>query len=130
MRVLVQRFHIQRVTRADNSFMVQDMEAMRESWTDERLDHFRARVDERFDRVDERFDDVDRRFKEVDRRLGRIEFEMREMRGEIGGMRGEIGGIHDRLDSMQRMMFHGVIALSASIVAGFGGMAGLLAVVA
>lgn len=123
MRVLVQRFHIVRVTRADNSFMVQAMEAMRKSWTDERLDHFKARVDERFD-------DVDRRFKEVDRRLGRIEFEMREMRGEIGGMRGEIGGIHDRLDSMQRMMFHGVIALSASIVAGFGGMAGLLAVVA
>ena len=81
---------------------------MRESWTDERLDHFSARVDERFD--------------DVDRRLGRIEFEMRETRTEIGGIRA-------RLDSMQRMMFHGVIALSAAIVAGFGGMAGLLAVV-
>lgn len=89
--------------------MVQSMEAMRESWTDERLDHFRARVDERFE--------------EVDRRLGRIEFEMREMRTEIGR-------INDRLDSMQRTMVHGVIALSAAIVAGFGGMAGLLAVVA
>lgn len=92
------------------------MEAMRESWTDERLDHFRAQVDERFDRVDERFD-------EVDRRLGRVEFEMREMRTEMGG-------INARLDSMQRTMFHGVIALTAAMIAGFGGMAGLIAVVA
>jgi len=92
------------------------MEAMRKSWTDERLDHFSARVDERFD--------------EVDRRLGRIEFEMREMRKEIGGTNIRVDSINERLDSMQRMMFHGVIALSAAIVAGFGGMAGLLAVVA
>ena len=85
---------------------------MRESWTDERLDHFRARVDERFDRVDERFDEVDRRF-------GRVEFEMREMRTEIGG-------INARLDSMQRTMVYGVIALTAAIITGFGVMAGLL----
>jgi hypothetical protein len=56
------------------------MEAMRESWTDDRLDYLNHRVDggfkhvdERFGhfekRVDERFDDVDRRFKEADRRL-------------------------------------------------------------
>jgi hypothetical protein len=96
--------------------MVQAMEAMRESWTDERLDHFRARVDERFDDVDRRFKEVDRRFVEVDRRLGRIETEM--------------GKIAETLGAMQRTMVHGVIALSAAIVAGFGGMAGLIAVVA
>jgi len=96
--------------------MVQAMEAMRESWTDERLDHFRARVDERFD-------EVDRRFKEVDRRLGRVEFEVREMRQEMREMNKALAG-------MQRSMLQGAIALSAAMIAGFGGMAGLLAVVA
>lgn len=56
---------------------------MRQSWTDERLDEFGKRVDERFDRVDQRFD-------QVDRRLDRVE---------------------GRLDSMQKMMWHGFIAL-------------------
>ncbi len=42
---------------------------MRQSWTDDRLDEFRLRVDERFDEVDRRFDEVDRRFEEVDRRF-------------------------------------------------------------
>jgi archaellum component FlaC len=101
------------------------MEAMREAWTDERLDHFRARVDERFDRVDERFDEVDRRFEEVDRRFDRVESDIRELRSEVRGIRSEM---HEGFKSMQRMMLYGVIALSTAIVAGFGGMAGLLAV--
>lgn len=78
------------------------MEAMRKSWTDERLDHFSVRVDERFDR---------------------IESDIREMRSEMRGMTKTLG-------AMQRTMIHGVVALSAAMIAGFGGMAGLLAVVA
>jgi DNA anti-recombination protein RmuC len=92
------------------------MEAMRDSWTDERLDHFRARVDERFDRVDERFEQIDKRFEQVDKRFERIESDIREMRSEM----------NEGFKSMQRMMLYGVIALSASIVTGFGAMAGLL----
>jgi hypothetical protein len=38
------------------------MEAMREAWTDERLDDLRDQVDRRFDQVDVRFDKVDARF--------------------------------------------------------------------
>jgi len=45
------------------------MEAMRESWTDARLDDFARNVDRRFDAVDRRFDDVDRRFDSVERRM-------------------------------------------------------------
>jgi hypothetical protein len=85
------------------------VEAMRESWTDERLDHFRARVDERFE--------------EVGRRLGRVEFEMREMRAEMREM-------NKALTGMQRSMLQGAIALSAAMIASFGGMAGLIAFVA
>lgn len=75
------------------------MEAVRESWTDERLDNFR-------DRVEERFDNVDRRLDNVERRLERVE---------------------DRLESIQRAMIYGTVAISGSIVAGFVGVIGLVA---
>ena len=59
------------------------MEAMRQSWTDERLDDFREHVDQRFDQVDQRFDQVDQRFDQVDQRFDRIETELRTQRAEI-----------------------------------------------
>jgi tetrahydromethanopterin S-methyltransferase subunit G len=49
------------------------MEAMREAWTDERLDDLNHKVDEGFRRVDARFDamqeHLDRRFEAIDKRL-------------------------------------------------------------
>lgn len=85
------------------------MEAMRESWTDARLDDFREETARRFDEMDRRFD--------------RVESDIREMRGEIVALRAEM---NEGFKSMQRMMLYGVIALSAAIVSGFGAMAGLL----
>lgn len=49
------------------------MEAMRESWTDERLDDFRAETARRLDGLDARFDKVDARFDKVDARFERLE---------------------------------------------------------
>lgn len=64
------------------------MEAMRESWTDDRLDYLNHRVDAGFKNVDERFDRFERQVSErldhadmranersklVDERLGRLE---------------------------------------------------------
>jgi chromosome segregation ATPase len=72
---------------------------MRESWTDERLDDFR--------------DDVNRRFDEVSKRFDKVEAELHR--------------INDRLDAMQRLMAQGFIAMTTAIVAGFGGMAALIA---
>lgn len=56
------------------------MEAMRESWTDDRLDDFRDEVNRRFDaaerHVNQRFDEAERhvnqRFDDVDKRLDRL----------------------------------------------------------
>ena len=75
------------------------MEAMRKSWTDERLDDFRADVDRRFDDVDKRFDKVDR----------------------------ELTRVNDRLDDLYRAVFYGVIALTSAMLAGFAGMITLVA---
>jgi len=71
------------------------MHLMRESWTDARLDDFRADVDRRFDKVDRRFD--------------KVEGEIRELRSEM----------KDGFESVNRTLANGVVALSASVIAGF-----------
>jgi uncharacterized protein YPO0396 len=74
------------------------MEAMRKSWTDERLDDLRV--------------EVDRRFNEVDRRFDRVETELQR--------------INDRLDGMHRRMVHGFIAMTAAMMAGYAATIGLV----
>jgi hypothetical protein len=68
---------------------------MRESWTDARLDDFRADVDRRFDKV---------------------EGEISELRGEVRELRTEM---KSGFEAINRTMIHGVIALSAAYIAGF-----------
>jgi hypothetical protein len=99
------------------------MEAMREAWTDDRLDDLANRMDRGFDGVDkdvrelraetksefallrgemcERFDKVDERFDKVDARFERV---------------------NDRLDSIQRTIAFGAVAMSAAFLAGFGAL--------
>ena len=48
----------------------------RETWTDERLDEFKASVNQRFDEVDRRFD-------QVDKRLDRMGGDIRELRQTV-----------------------------------------------
>jgi hypothetical protein len=74
------------------------MDAMRESWTDERLDDFRSDVNRRFDAVDQRFD--------------RIESELQR--------------INDRLYEMHRTMVHGFVATTAAMLAGYAATVGLV----
>jgi archaellum component FlaC len=90
------------------------METMvRESWTDERLDDLTKHMDQSFDRVDARFDRVDARFDRVDDRLDRMDARFERLDG--------------RLDSIQRTMAFGAIAMTTAFLAGFGGIAALIA---
>lgn len=93
------------------------MQAMRESWTDERLDDFADHVNRRFDEVGRRFDEVGRRLGEVDRRIDSLERHMDKALNRLG----------DGLESVQRMMVYGVVALSGAFVAGFAALVGLIA---
>jgi archaellum component FlaC len=77
----------------------------RQSWTDERLDHFEKSVNERFDRVDERL-------KRVEGRLERIEDDLHEVRNMVMGV--------------QRTMAQGFIALCTVMAGGFAALAGLV----
>lgn len=106
------------------------MEAMRQSWTDERLDEFGKRIDERFDRVDERFDEVDRRFEQVDKRFEQVDkrFEQVDARLDRIDLRleAEFGRVNDRLDGIQHSMVHAIVAFTAATIAGFVAVVGLI----
>ena len=79
------------------------MEAVRERWTDDRMDDLNHKVDELARRMDTRFIALEARMD--------LRFDATDA----------------RLDSMQRTMVHGFVAMTAAILAGFGGMAGLIA---
>lgn len=84
------------------------MEAMRNSWTDDRLDDFAKHVDHRFDQVDRRFDQVDRRLDEVDRRFDRVDHELHR--------------VNDRLDGLHRVLLQLAGGTIATLIAGFAGV--------
>lgn len=92
------------------------MKAMRDSWTDERLDDMNHRMDEGFSRVDQ---------------------ELRLIRSEIGTLRSETRGeaetlrvemnaqftaLNTRIDSLQRLMIQVGGGMIAAFLAGFAGL--------
>jgi hypothetical protein len=73
------------------------MEAMREAWTDERLDDLTRRMDRGFDRVDRDIRDLCTELKtEMDTRFGRLE---------------------TRFDSMQRMTLAAYVTAVLGLIA-------------
>jgi tetrahydromethanopterin S-methyltransferase subunit G len=84
------------------------MEAMREAWTDERLDDLADRMDQGFARVDariDRFEDrVDKRFEQIDRRFEKFE-------GEVGARFEKFEmQMTSRFDWLMRLMLAGYVA--------------------
>lgn len=86
---------------------------VRESWTDERLYEFGKRMDERFDRVDERFKEVNAKMDEG--------FEQVDMRFEEVGKR--LDRLGNGIETVQKAIVFGSIAMSTAFVAGFVTMA-------
>ena len=78
------------------------MDAVREKWTDERLDDLNGKVDELGQRMDLRFDAVDRRFEAMERR-----FE---------GIDGRFEGFERRFDRLQWLLVSGFLSLGGLIV--------------
>jgi hypothetical protein len=102
------------------------MEAMRESWTDKRLDEFRESTERRFDHVDhqleaidQRFDAVDQRFVDADKRFEMFEGNVKEgfdrVDRDLREIRGEMAAFHRVL----LQLCGGVIA---TVAAGFAGL--------
>ena len=97
------------------------MEAMRNSWTDDRLDDLNLKVDRGFEEADKRFEQVDRRFQRVESEIHSLRM---ETVAEFKAVRKEINeGFH----LMHRLMVQMIVALVGVLLTGFGGMLVLLA---
>jgi Skp family chaperone for outer membrane proteins len=86
-------------------------------WTEGRLDDLNDKVDRGFDKVDQRFEKVDQRFNRIDDKVDRG-FEKVDQ---------QFARIDARLDGMQKAMAQAVIAMTAGMLVGFGGIIGLIA---
>lgn len=76
----------------------------RQTWTDERLDEFKASVNQRFDQIDKRLDGIDADIREI---------------------RGELSQIRESIEAMQRTMVHGAIGMCGAMITGFVAIASL-----
>jgi hypothetical protein len=115
--------------------------AMKESWTDDRLDDFRGEVNRRFDeaaaetnrRFDEaaaetnrRFDEAaaetNRRFDEVDKRFDRFEADVDRRFDKVdrgfGEVNSELSRLDSKLDGLQRTMVLTGGGIIATLIAG------------
>jgi len=82
------------------------MEAMRESWSDDRLDYLNRRVDDGFKQVDRQFPQVDEQFRQVGERFDRVETYLRDL--------------NTRVDSLQRTMMQtggGIVVALVGLIA-------------
>jgi hypothetical protein len=106
------------------------MEAMRQDWTDDRLDDLSHRMDERFDRVEGEMDtrfgqvesemntrfgyvegEMDRRFDEMDKRFDRVEGDIRELRNGVNALQRTMLQVGGGLIAANLTMMAAVIGL-------------------
>lgn len=85
--------------------------AMRDRWTDERLDDLKGSVDDGFSRMEGRFAEVDHRFVQLDAKLDH-RFDRLEAR-----LNAESARLHLRLDSLMRVLALGAISFSGVVIA-------------
>jgi hypothetical protein len=100
------------------------MEAMAQEWTEGRLDELSSKVDKGFERVDKGFERVDRRFEQVEQRFEPVNADVNALRSE---MKESFDRIDGRIDSVQRTIAFGAVALTGAILAGFAAICTLLA---
>jgi predicted nuclease with TOPRIM domain len=103
------------------------MEAMRNSWTDDRLDDFAGQIWRRFDEVDRRFDEVDRRFDEVDRRLDRVDGRLDKIDVRLERIDVRLERFEERFEALHLMIHRAMFRTGLFVVGTLGlGFAGII----
>lgn len=96
------------------------MEAMRQSWSDDRLDDLNKRVDAGFIRVDGQFARVDAQFARLDAKIdSKIDAAAAELRQE---MQMGFHQVNSRFDAMQQTMIRIGAGLIGVLVASSAGL--------
>lgn len=102
------------------------MHIMERSRSEGRIDELSIRVGRGFTEVDRCFGEVDRRLDKVDRHLEKIDERFEGVGREFVAVRREM---KEGFENQQRLLLQGIVGICASIVAGFGAVAGVLAAV-
>jgi septal ring factor EnvC (AmiA/AmiB activator) len=104
------------------------MEAMRQSWSDDRLDVLNRRVGEGFDLVDRKFELVDRRFAQVDQRFAQLDQRLDQIDDRLGRVEGRLdkldGGIdriNENLMALHQSHSQFAMTITVAITIGFLG---------
>ena len=102
------------------------MEAMRNSWTDERLDDFRAETARRLDGIDTKLGKVDERFDKVDERFEHLEakFDKRfeRMEAKFDKVDARFERLEERLEALNHTMLQFGIGSIIVFVIGFASL--------
>ncbi len=100
------------------------MEAMRQSWTDDRLDDLNVKVDRGFAQVDKQFEAVDKRFEQVDKRFDEIDRRFEKVNDEFVAVRREM---KEGFETLHRAIIQVLITMVTFMAAGFSGLIVLIA---
>jgi hypothetical protein len=103
------------------------MEAVRDSWTDDRLDDLNRRVAEGFVSVDRRFEQVDRRFEQIDQRFDQVDARFDRVENRLDRLDGRFERMDGKLDTIQHAIIYGFVGFTVAIIGGFAAIMGLIA---
>ncbi|HEU4945149.1 MAG TPA: hypothetical protein VFT10_08305, partial [Solirubrobacterales bacterium] len=121
-------FSAQRAKRVVSGFVI--MEAVRQDWSDDRLDHLNRKVDEgfasvdlrfaevdrRFDQVDKRFEQVDQRFEQIDKRFEQVDQRFEQVDKRFGRLETELGALREDMNTRFQSMQEASNALHRTMV--------------
>jgi predicted nucleic acid-binding Zn-ribbon protein len=90
------------------------MEAVRQMWSDDKLDHLERRVDEGFDRMDREFAKVDTRFEKMEAQFEKIDARFEKMEARFEKVDERFEKIEDRLAKIDEKL-GGLAAIDARL---------------
>jgi archaellum component FlaC len=104
------------------------MEAMRESWTDERLDDFRVETARRLDGLDSKLEKIDERFEQIDARFDKVDAKFERLEARFDAKFDKIDARFERLEERLEALNHTMLQFGiGSIIVFVVGFASLLA---
>jgi len=104
------------------------VEALRQSWTDDRLDDLTADMNRRFEKVDKRFDKVDERFDKIDERFDKVDRRFEKVDEKIQGLGVQMNRQNEERAAEVRGFYHSVFLLMVGLCSALIGLLGLLIV--
>jgi archaellum component FlaC len=100
---------------------------VRQSWSDDRIDGLKLKVDEGFRQVDKRFEQVDKRFEQVDKRFEQVDKRFEQVDKRFDKVDERIDRVEDQILALRREMNMRFDGMQRTLLIFGGGMFAALA---